>query len=763
MRIGEMESHAVTAHGVSLFLQESMMKRSDATNFWVCNGCGTIPIYNEKEKLFVCPMCDGPVEFSGTTAETMTLIQPLKRSRVTFSKVEMPYAFKLFDQEVTTYTGSGLRFITEKSVGRLRDSVLNWNINDANVSDSEGEAQEGEPQKGGVFTPPHPQRYIDELKKEMVMHPISTHFPTKEELKHMPEGGVFKEEHGRALAGGSAPYPDTVSDIDPLTIGQEKGQYSMGSVISPLMGGALEGAPYKNHEAELTPISQVRYLHEYSIGESGSPSQKGGNLEGAPYVKPETELTPISQVRYLHEYSIGESGSPSQKGGNLEGAPYKADITVPHLTEVEYLRDYTGLKGGQAPTDYVGCAPAVVDTYGDGVSNKGQQAPLFFDSAVPKVSDKPDAAISPPVEGPNFKQRADTVAHKGGSYSPAPVNHVDFAASPLIRSDQTDGYTHRGQLATVNFIDPISKFTGPMQGGGKLNGAPLGQNLKTNLPPLFPELGYNLQSGGNAPVNYIDPTPELPKSAYNKQVGGQAPVDTIGVPQIPIVKWLDEAPKQAGGGTLNPAPVNSIGKDTVPVKHNIEEVWAQPQQWQKGMPQEEPQITFPPVKGGALNPAPVNSIGRNTVPLKHNLEEVWAAPKMWQTDMPQEEPQVTFQPIKGGSYTLASAAEHSAPIADTLGSEINQGTFSMPAMGKEPYVVANPYVSPMMFPKEIASVVPNQGNPIQTSAVQLQPVSTQLTSEVMKSVQQGGSRAKTPPKNKNVVFENSEIRVVKLQ
>lgn len=126
MRIGEMERDAVSAHGVSLFLQESMMKRSDGTNFYICNGCGTVPIYNEKEGLFVCPMCDGPIEFSGSTEETLTLVQPLRRSRVTFSKVEMPYALKLLDQEVTTYTGTGLRFITEKSVGRLRDSVLNW-------------------------------------------------------------------------------------------------------------------------------------------------------------------------------------------------------------------------------------------------------------------------------------------------------------------------------------------------------------------------------------------------------------------------------------------------------------------------------------------------------------------------------------------------------------------------------------------------------------------------------------------------------------
>ena len=126
MRIGEMERDAVLAHGISLFLQESMMKRADATDFWICNGCGTIPIYNEREGLFVCPMCDGPIEYSGDTEENITLIKPLKRSRVTFSKVAMPFALKLLDQELTVFTGTGFRYVTERSVGRLKENMLTW-------------------------------------------------------------------------------------------------------------------------------------------------------------------------------------------------------------------------------------------------------------------------------------------------------------------------------------------------------------------------------------------------------------------------------------------------------------------------------------------------------------------------------------------------------------------------------------------------------------------------------------------------------------
>jgi hypothetical protein len=418
MRIGEMERDAVSAHGVSLFLQESMMKRSDGTTFWICNGCGTVPIYNEKESLFVCPMCDGPVEYSGTTAENLALIKPLKRSRVTFSKVEMPYSLKLLDQEVTTYTGTGLRFITDKSIGRLRDSVLNW----SNKILEEGEEEEEEkPQSGGFFQPASPKLYVDEVKASMAIQPTETHLPTKEELNLMPEGASNEVIYGKALendspilsvseieipkmVGGSAPL-ETVQDAEILTIGQNVGQYSMGSALSPL-----------------------------------------------------------KQV------------------------------------------------GGTAPLDYVDNQESTGIEYADGIINQGPPAPPNFDSTIAEVSDKSDIPISNPIESPDFKQR-----------------------------------------------------------------------------------------------------------------GGMAPIE------------------------------------------------------------------------------------------------------------------------------------------DTLGTEINQATFSMPSMDKEPFVVANPYVSPPILPNEVNMVAPNQVEHIPSDANQTATVSSELLSEVLTTVQQGGAPKQNDEMKNNVVFENAEIRVVKIQ
>jgi hypothetical protein len=124
------------------------------------------------------------------------------------------------------------------------------------------------------------------------------------------------------------------------------------------------------------------------------------------------------------------------------------------------------------------------------------------------------------------------------------------------------------------------------------------------------------------------------------------------------------------------------------------------------------------------------------VPVKHDIEEVWPEPKAWTAPEPSAQ--------TGGA----------APV-EMIGTDIKQATFSVPSMDKEPYVVANPYVAPAMYPKTIEQVGSNPAQPPQTPAQELQPVSNTLVGEVLNTVQNGGG--------KTVVFENSEIRVVKLQ
>lgn len=112
LRFGEQERDTMITHGTAGFLQESGMKRSDGTQFPICTGCGTIPIYNERLGISVCPLCQGPVKFAGNTADTLELIPPLTKPQAPVVQVEMPYVLKVLDQELATFMNSGLRFIT---------------------------------------------------------------------------------------------------------------------------------------------------------------------------------------------------------------------------------------------------------------------------------------------------------------------------------------------------------------------------------------------------------------------------------------------------------------------------------------------------------------------------------------------------------------------------------------------------------------------------------------------------------------------------
>ena len=124
LRIGEMERDALISHGVSGFLKESMMERADKAQIRICNGCGTVPVFNAKQSLFVCPLCDGPPRFIGATANTLEILPTMERSMASTSVVEMPYATKLLGDELQTYLNMGMRILTAKGVAHLEQEAF---------------------------------------------------------------------------------------------------------------------------------------------------------------------------------------------------------------------------------------------------------------------------------------------------------------------------------------------------------------------------------------------------------------------------------------------------------------------------------------------------------------------------------------------------------------------------------------------------------------------------------------------------------------
>jgi hypothetical protein len=190
LRIGEMERDAILGHGIADFMRESLMKRADGYQTVVCNGCGTIPIHNERERMFICPMCDGPVRYIGDSATTLDILPPTKRSVASFSRVEMPYAVKLLDQEMNTYLNMGMRFLTTKDVKKFRPPPFSELTGD---------------QEAALLGAALPERVLPETA-------ILEYLPQPEEPEVRPEdlaalGATEEKEAAAASAPVAAPVP----------------------------------------------------------------------------------------------------------------------------------------------------------------------------------------------------------------------------------------------------------------------------------------------------------------------------------------------------------------------------------------------------------------------------------------------------------------------------------------------------------------------------------------------------------------------------
>ena len=81
LRFGEMERDCMISHGASRFTKGRIYDASDAYNLHICNKCGMIACFNNKENIHICNVCE---------------------NRTDFKYVEIPYACKLAFQELLT-------------------------------------------------------------------------------------------------------------------------------------------------------------------------------------------------------------------------------------------------------------------------------------------------------------------------------------------------------------------------------------------------------------------------------------------------------------------------------------------------------------------------------------------------------------------------------------------------------------------------------------------------------------------------------------
>lgn len=90
-RIGEMERDVMLAHGMSRFCRERLYDASDKYSVHVCKKCGLIASYNDGTQNRMFAKDDFTIHSCNTCGNTTD-----------FSRVEIPYAYKLMAQELQT-------------------------------------------------------------------------------------------------------------------------------------------------------------------------------------------------------------------------------------------------------------------------------------------------------------------------------------------------------------------------------------------------------------------------------------------------------------------------------------------------------------------------------------------------------------------------------------------------------------------------------------------------------------------------------------
>ncbi len=126
IRMGEMERDGLAAYGMSRFMVDSMMKRSDDYSIAIDNTTGLIAAYNPHKNLFLSPMLDGPLQYVYHVDNDPSIVNVSKHKK-TFSILKIPYAFKQLYYELLAINVQ-MRIITDDNIDTLESLSYSNNI-----------------------------------------------------------------------------------------------------------------------------------------------------------------------------------------------------------------------------------------------------------------------------------------------------------------------------------------------------------------------------------------------------------------------------------------------------------------------------------------------------------------------------------------------------------------------------------------------------------------------------------------------------------
>ena len=145
VEFGENERDAIIAHGAAEMLKELWMQDDDCC-IAVCNKTGGIAIYNPDKNMFISPLADGPIRFVDSFDKKNKNIEHITKFGRSFSLIRVPYAFKLFMQELQTMNVR-MSIITEDNVNQFDHLQFSKTKFELPIMEKEEEEKEEEQEK----------------------------------------------------------------------------------------------------------------------------------------------------------------------------------------------------------------------------------------------------------------------------------------------------------------------------------------------------------------------------------------------------------------------------------------------------------------------------------------------------------------------------------------------------------------------------------------------------------------------------------------
>ncbi|MEM3412193.1 MAG: DNA-directed RNA polymerase subunit B [archaeon] len=89
LRVGEMETHCLIAHGAALLLKERLLEESDKTTLYVCKTCKTFAINDLIRKRKYCKICGGSEVYEVDTGYAFKLLLELSLASGIYPKINL--------------------------------------------------------------------------------------------------------------------------------------------------------------------------------------------------------------------------------------------------------------------------------------------------------------------------------------------------------------------------------------------------------------------------------------------------------------------------------------------------------------------------------------------------------------------------------------------------------------------------------------------------------------------------------------------------